>query len=270
MDIKKSKPVFFVTIGSIILCATLIGYWIFISSHYISTENAYVETELSPVNSRIMGFVKEVYVHENDEVKEGQELLKLDDVDTKIELSFKQAKLKKASADEGRAVKLQKERALSDSDFEMAEATLAGIKAEVDGSLLKLKFTSIVSPLSGIVAKRSAQPGQFVQPGQSLFVIVPKEKAWIRANFKENQIRLLKPGQDVEIKADAYPGEMWNGKLTYIYPSSVASLSLIPPENSTGNFTKVVQRFGVKISFDQKKEFPLLPGMSVEATIVIK
>ncbi len=270
MDIKKSKPVLYTTCGAVLFCVLLISYWVYVSSHYVTTENAYVETELAPVNSRIMGFVKEVYVNENDTVIQGQELLKLDDVDTNLELSFKQAKLKKALADEGRAVKLQKEKALSDSDFEMAEATLAGMKADVEGSQLKLKFTKIISPTEGIIAKRSAQPGQFVQPGQSLLVVVPKNKAWIRANFKENQIRLLKPGQDVRIKVDAYPGEIWNGKVTYIYPSSVASLSLIPPENSTGNFTKVVQRFGVKISFEQRADYPLLPGMSVEATIVIR
>ncbi len=267
---KMSGPVKYVTILSVVLSTALIYYWFYYSSKYISTENAYVETELSPVNSRLMGYVREVYVEENDKVTKGQELLKLDDVDTKLELTFKQAKFKKAYADEARAVRLQKEHALSDSDFELAQATLAGIKAEVDGSLLKLQFTSVLSATNGIVAKRSAQPGQFVQPGQSLFVIVPTDKAWIRANFKENQIRKIKPGQSVEIQVDAFPDEKWTGEVEFVYPSSVASLSLIPPENSTGNFTKVVQRFPVKISFEQKKEHPLLPGMSVETTIVIK
>ncbi|MBC7467516.1 MAG: HlyD family secretion protein [Bdellovibrio sp.] len=267
---KLSKPTVFVPIAAVTVCLGLLFYWFYWSNNYISTENAYVETELSPVNSRLMGYVREVLVQENDIVKKGQEILKLDDVDTKLELSFKQAKLKKAMADGARATRLQKEHALSDSDFELAEATLAGIKAEVDGSLLKLQFTSVVSATDGIVAKRSAQPGQFVQPGQSLFVIVPTDKIWIRANFKENQIRLIKPGQPVEIEVDAYPGEAWTGTVDYVYPSSVASLSLIPPENATGNFTKVVQRFPVHISFTQRKEHPLLPGMSVEATVVVK
>jgi membrane fusion protein (multidrug efflux system) len=177
--------------------------------------------------------------------------------------------LKKAEADGGRATRLQKEHALSDSDYELAEATLAGIKAEVDGSLLKLQFTNVLAATDGIVAKRSAQPGQFVQPGQSLFVIVPTDRVWIRANFKESNIRLIKPGQEVEIEVDAYPHETWKGKVDFVYPSSVASLSLIPPENATGNFTKVVQRFPVHISFEQKPDLPLRPGMSVEVTIVV-
>ena len=111
---------------------------------------------------------------------------------------------------------------------------------------------------------------QFVQPGQTLFVIVPTENAWIKANFKESQVRLLKAGQEVEIHVDAYPGEKWKGKIDAIFPSSVASLSLLPPENSTGNFTKVVQRFAVKISFEQKKDLRLLPGMSVEPVVLVK
>ncbi len=267
---KMARPVKIVTVSSLMICSALIYYWFYYSSKFISTENAYVETELSPVNSRLMGYVREVYVQENDKVTKGQELLKLDDIDTKLELTFKQAKFKKAQADEARAIRLQKDHALSDSDFELAQATLAGIKAEVEGSLLKLKFTTVLAATDGIVAKRSAQPGQFVQPGQSLFVVVPTDKIWIRANFKESQIRKIKPGQSVEIQVDAFPEEAWVGKVDYIYPSSVASLSLIPPENSTGNFTKVVQRFPVKISFEQKKDQPLLPGMSVEATIVVK
>ena len=245
----------------------LVFYWGYWSKRFISTENAYVESEFSPVNSRMMGFVKEVMVSESDEVKKGQEILRLDDVDSQIELTFKQAKLKKALADQERAKKLHQQHALSDSDEEFAEATLSGIKAEVEGGLLKVRFTKILSPIDGVVGKRSAQPGQFVQPGQSLFVIVPTEKIWIKANFKESKIQMIHPGQAAEIKIDAYPGQTWQGKVDFIYPSSVASLSLIPPENATGNFTKVVQRFPVRISVEKIEGFQLRPGMSAEVII---
>lgn len=267
---KISKSMLITLIVTGLMSFSLIFYWGYYNAHNISTENAYVETQLSPVSARMMGYVGEVYLRENEMVKKGQILLKLDDVDTKLELGFKQAKLKKAKADAERAKRLQKEHAVSDSDIEMAEATLAGITAEVEGSLLKLKFTEVVAPVDGIVAKRSAEPGQFVQPGQSLFVIVPLENMWIKANFKENQIRHIVTGQEVEIHVDAYPSEKWKGKIDYIYPSSVASLSLVPPENSTGNFTKVVQRFPVRISFEQKENLPLRPGMSVEPTVLVK
>ncbi len=265
-----SKKMKITLAGSTLAVLALAVYWWGFYNPKISTENAFVETDLSPVSSRMMGYIREVMVKENDAVKKGQQLLKLDDVDTKLELGFKQAKLKKATADIDRARRLQKQHAISDADLEMAEATLAGITAEVEGGLLKLKFTDVVSPVDGIVAKKSVQPGQFVQPGQSLFVIVPSNNSWIKANFKESQIRMIKPGQRAEIHVDAYPKEVWLGQVEYIYPSSVASLSLLPPENATGNFTKVVQRFPVKISFEQKPEFPLRPGMSAEPTIFLK
>lgn len=266
----RSPKAWNIFVGALLIVIGLLFYWYIWSSRFVSTDSAYVETDLSPVNSRIMGSVREVLVAENEGVKKGQPLLKLDDSDVKIEAGFKEAKFKKASADAKRAEILGKQHALSDSDLELAEATLTGVKADMDGSHLKLKFTEVVSPIEGVVAKRSAQTGQFVQPGQTLFVIVPTDHAWIKANFKESQIRLIHVGQRVEIHVDAFPGETWNGKVESIFPSSVASLSLLPPENSTGNFTKVVQRFPVKISFQQKTENKLLPGMSVEPVVIVK
>jgi len=245
-------------------------YWYVWSSRFVTTDNAYVETDLSPVTSRMMGYVREVFVTESSEVKKGDHLLKLDDVDVRLELGFKQAKLKKAETDTSRAEKLASQRAVSAADLELAQATLAGIRADLEGSQLKLQFTDVVSPIDGVVAKRSAQPGQFVQPGQTLFVVVPKDRMWIIANYKENQIRLIKAGQKVEMHVDAYPGEVWTGKVDYVFPSSVASLSLMKPENSTGNFTKVVQRFPVRIVVEAKPDFPLSIGMSVEPTVIVK
>ncbi len=255
---------------SFLAVVVLLGYWYIWTSKFVSTDSAYVETDLSPVNSRIMGYVREVLVSENEEVKKGQSLLKLDDTDVKIEAGFKEAKFKKAEADAKRAQILGKQHAVSESDLELAEATLTGVRADMDGSHLKMKFTEVVSPIDGVVAKKSAQTGQFVQPGQTLFVIVPTDHAWIKANFKESQIRLIRAGQEVEVHVDAYPGETWPGRVEAIFPSSVASLSLLPPENSSGNFTKVVQRFPVKITFQQRGDKKLLPGMSVEPVIIVK
>lgn len=256
--------------ASLVVAIILIAYWTFWNNRFVSTDNAYVETDLSPVTARMMGYVREVFVTESSEVKKGDPLLKLDDADVKLEMGFKEAKYKKASADAERALRLEKQHAISQSDLELAQAAQTGAKTDWDGSQLKMKFTDVISPIEGIVAKRSAQPGQFVQPGQTLFVIVPKENFWIKANFKENQIRLIKKGQKVRIKVDAYPGDEWKGEVDYIFPSSVASLSLLPPENTTGNFTKVVQRFPVRITFKQNPEMPLMPGMSIEPTVDIR
>ena len=249
-------------------CAAALGYyWFTWSARHISTDDAYVETELSPVSSRIMGYVREVFSDENDEVAAGAPLLKLDDADVNLELSYKGARLSKAGADVERARRLARDHAISSMDLEVAQAALTGAKADLEASLLKLKYTNVNSPVGGVVAKRSAQPGQFVQPGQSLFVVVPRDRVWIRANFKESQLRKIRVGQAVNIRVDAYPGEAWSGSVERILPSSVASLSLLPPENATGNFTKVVQRFPVRISVRPREGYQLRPGMSVVPTI---
>jgi membrane fusion protein (multidrug efflux system) len=257
-------------LSSMLICAGLYGYWFWFSTLIIATDDAYIETDFRPVNSRMMGFVKDVFVEENTSVKKGQKLLKLDDVDSLIELNFKRAKLKKAQSDFSRAERLREERAISASDFEMAQAAMTGVTAEVEGGELKLKFTEVTAPYDGIIAKQSAQPGQFVQPGQSLFVIVPNDHSWIKANFKESEVRLIHPGQKVEFTADAYPDENWVGKVESVYPSSVASTSLIPPENATGNFTHYVPRFAVRISFVQKPNSYLRAGMTVNPTIPVR
>lgn len=262
---------FRVTVIAALACAAgVVAYWYVIANRSVATENAYVETDILPVNARMMGYVREVFVVENQTVKKGDPLIKLDDSDTKIELSFKTAKLKKAESDFKRATTMWKNKGISDADYEMAEATVIGHRADYEGSRLKLSFTEIASPIDGVIAKRSAQPGEFVQPGQSLLMVVPTDHLWIRANYKESQVRLLKQGQPVEIEVDAYPGRRWHGKVDYIYPSTVASLSLLPPENTTGNFTKVVQRFAVRISVLDDNEHMLKPGMSVFTKVLVE
>lgn len=261
---RKGSLIFKATVvSSFAIALVFIIYWYWLASKRITTENAYIEADILPVNSRMMGYVREVFVQENQVVKKGDPLLKLDDSDTKLELSFKTAKFKKAEADFSRAKKMWDHKAISEADYELAQAAVVGHRADLEGAKLKLSFTEVNAPVDGIVAKRSAQPGAFVQPGQSLFVVVPNDKLWVRANYKESQVRFLKPGQEVEIEVDAFPDRSWRGKIDYIYPSTVASLSLLPPENTTGNFTKVVQRFAVKISIQQDEQHLLKPGMSV-------
>lgn len=267
----KGGNIFFrLTVVLAVACAGgFVTYWYWLASKRITTENAYIEGDLLPVNSRMMGYVREVFVEENQVIKKGDRLLKLDDSDTKLEMSFKEAKLKKAEADFRRAETMWKQKGLSDADYELAQATVIGHRADLEGSKLKMSFTEINAPFDGVIAKRSAQPGAFVQPGQSLFVIVPDASVWVRANYKESQVRFLKPGLPVEIEVDAYPDRVWHGKIEYIYPSTVASLSLMQPENTTGNFTKVVQRFSVKITVDHDDEHLLKPGMSVFPKVLV-
>ncbi|MBU0992528.1 MAG: HlyD family secretion protein [Proteobacteria bacterium] len=138
-------------------------------------------------------------------------------------------------------------------------------EAEMIQARLSLSYTKILAPCDGVVAKKGVEPGQFVQTGQSLLAIVPRE-VWVTANFKETQIKRMKPGQPVEITVDTYPDIAFHGHVDSIQRGTGARFSLLPPENATGNYVKVVQRVPVKIVFDPQKDAPpvlLTPGMSV-------
>jgi membrane fusion protein, multidrug efflux system len=136
---------------------------------------------------------------------------------------------------------------------------------------LNLQYTKIVAPVTGVLSKRSVEPGQTVQAGQPLFSIVNLEDIWVTANFKETQLRDMKVGQRVKIKVDAY-GREYNGTIESIGGATGARFSLLPPENATGNYVKVVQRIPVRIRFDkgQDPNHQLRPGMSVEPVVYTK
>jgi membrane fusion protein (multidrug efflux system) len=128
-----------------------------------------------------------------------------------------------------------------------------------------------VAPVTGILSKRNVEPGQVVQAGQPLFSIVDLDNIWVTANFKETQLKNMHPGQKVDISVDAY-GHTYKGTVESIAGASGARFSLLPPENATGNYVKVVQRIPVRIEFDkgQDPNHMLRPGMSVEPTVFVK
>ena len=153
-----------------------------------------------------------------------------------------------------------------------AEAEAQKAAAALQQAQLNLQYTTIVAPVSGIVGQRSVQPGQNVSPGQQLMTIVPLDSRniWVTANFKETQLKDMRPGQPAMISVDAY-GRTYQGRVFNIAGASGARYSLLPPENATGNYVKVVQRIPVKIVFDQGQdaEHLLRLGMSVEPSVRI-
>jgi membrane fusion protein (multidrug efflux system) len=153
----------------------------------------------------------------------------------------------------------------ADARVQQARATLA--QAE-----LNLQYTTIKAPIRGIVSKRGLNVGQVVQPGQPLLAIVAIDDVWVTANFKETQLQNMRPGQRASIDVDAYGGREFTGKVDSIAAATGARFSLLPPENATGNFVKVVQRVPVKIVLDpgQDPEHLLRPGMSVVPTVFTK
>jgi membrane fusion protein (multidrug efflux system) len=150
-----------------------------------------------------------------------------------------------------------------------ADARLAAAQTAVDNAQLQLSYTVITAPASGVVARRSVEPGELVQVGQQLMAVVPDSGVWVTANLKETQLEHVSPGDSAEFSVDAYPGVTFHGAVQSLSPATGARFALLPPDNATGNFTKVVQRVPVRIAVDNPAaaDHPLRPGMSVEVTI---
>jgi len=161
--------------------------------------------------------------------------------------------------------------AVSQAQADTAGASIEQLQAVLDQAELELSYTKIYAPDSGRVANKSVEQGALVQAGQPLLAIVPGD-VWVTANFKESQIGRMQPGQPVEISVDAYPGKSFKGHVDSIQPGTGARFSLLPPENATGNYVKVVQRVPVKIVFDEPPDpkHMLAPGMSVEPEVYIR
>jgi len=161
--------------------------------------------------------------------------------------------------------------AVSEAQVQTAGASLEQLQAAVDQAELDLSYTKIYAPDSGRVTHKSVEEGALVQSGQPLMAIVPGD-VWVTANFKENQIGSMAPGQPVDITVDSYPGIVFKGHVDSIQAGTGARFSLIPPENATGNYVKVVQRVPVKIIFDEppNDKHVLAPGMSVVPEVSIR
>jgi membrane fusion protein (multidrug efflux system) len=163
------------------------------------------------------------------------------------------------------------QRATSEAQYQSSLAQVQQKQAALEEAKLNLEYTVLRAPVSGLVSKKNAEPGMRVSPGQQVMAIVPLDDVWVTANFKETQLKRMKIGQEVEIKVDAYGGRKYRGHIDSIAAASGARFSLLPPENATGNFVKVVQRVPVKVVLDpgQNQDHLLRPGMSIEPTVLL-
>ena len=150
------------------------------------------------------------------------------------------------------------------------DAQIARRKAELDESNLNLSYTRIYAPADGYITRKSVEAGNYIQPGQPLMALVALDNAWVTANYKESQLTHVKPGQRVEFTVDAYPGQTFRGSVDSIMAGTGAAFSLLPPENATGNYVKVIQRIPVKIAIDKESDpdHHLRVGMSVVPSIL--
>ena len=160
---------------------------------------------------------------------------------------------------------------ITQSKVKAGSAKVDQYRAQLEQAQLNLRYTTIVAPISGVVGKKTVNVGQNLGAGQEMMAIVPLDGLYVTANFKETQLRRMKPGQSVKLDVDAY-GKVYTGKVERVAGASGAKFSLLPPENATGNYVKVVQRIPVRIALEpgQDPDHLLRPGMSVVPSVNIQ
>ncbi|MDD3905262.1 MAG: HlyD family secretion protein [Candidatus Omnitrophica bacterium] len=281
---KKSRKIFFIIavtlIGGIFLARYVMGNF-----GYVSTDDAYVEGRIHSIASKIPGTVKLVNVTDNQIVSEGDVLIEIDPVDYELKvaeasanLDMRKAALEDAQCDKVRAEALYNEKVFPKERYENALTAFSLAKAQTDSAEAQMKiaqknmdYTKICAPSGGYITKKSVEVGNQIQSAQPLLAVVPRDM-WVVANFKETELAHMRPGQDVEIRVDAYPGHVLKGHVDSVQRGTGAKFSMFPPENAAGNFVKVVQRIPVKIVFDkeQDEKHPLSIGMSVVPKVKVR
>jgi membrane fusion protein (multidrug efflux system) len=316
-------------------------YWT-VGQYLVSTDDAYVKADNTTIAPKVSGYLREVLVGDNERVKAGQVLARIDERDFKValdqakadvaaaraaiaskeaQLSVQQAVIDAAKAtievdkatvtfaaqenkrytdlaatgygsvqnaqqaqsrNAGAQAAIQRDTAnlasalkqvdLLKAEIVQADATLARAEALQSQAELNLSYTTIVAPIDGVVGNRTLRVGQYVQAGTQLMSLVPVIGAYVVANYKETQLTDVREGQAVDIAVDMFPGQLVHGHVNSIAPASGQEFALLPPDNATGNFTKVVQRIPVKITLerDNGAAIELRPGMSVIPTIETK
>jgi membrane fusion protein (multidrug efflux system) len=231
---------------------------------YESTDNAYVQANQAEITSQVPGPVLKVYVQDQQKVNAGDPLFDIDPANAQIALlraqaglAQRQAEAAQARSDWARNQQLMNSGFLSPQGAQSArtrlitaEAAVLAAEAEVKAAELDLARTHVKSPVSGTVANFSLRPGNAVSPAVPLFVIISDQEYWVDANFKETQLKEIRPGQHAEIRSDVYPDRVFHGTVQSVSGGSGAAFSLLPPQNATGNWVKVTQRVPVRIKVD--------------------
>jgi membrane fusion protein (multidrug efflux system) len=269
-----------------LIIAVVVGLSFYVHAlHFESTDDAFIDAHIIPISPKVPGQVLAVHVDDNQPVKAADALLEIDPRDYEAKVAEERGKLEAAEAEARRAVadakryeQIFKQDEISQQQLDHAQATAAAALADLAkerGALqldeLNLSYTKLTAPEDGRITKKSVEPGAFIQVGQTLLCVVPAN-VWVTANFKETQLTHMQPGQKVTIKVDAYPGRKFEGHVDSIQSGTGERFSVLPPENATGNYVKVVQRIPVKIMIDTPPDaaFRLAPGMSVVPSVRVK
>jgi len=268
VPLKKKGPAF----GKIVLggattlfaAAGLAAYLIH-AAHYETTDDAYITGHVHDISSRVAGTVVEVPIDDNQAVRRNDVLVRLDPRDFQVNVDKAQADYDRANADFERVDELKGDGAISKQDYDQARDALRVAQANLDDANNQLGYCTLAAPTDGVIGNKTVQTGNRVAVGTVLMSVV--EDVWIVANYKETQVDAMRPGQRVRIHIDEIPGHDFNGWIDSLSPGSGSTFALLPPENATGNFTKIVQRVPVKIVLDpagvRGYERQLVTGLSV-------
>jgi len=255
-------------------------------SRHAATDNAYVGADLAQVTPLVSGPVREVLVDDTRRVKRGDILVRLDDTDFTIALARSDAALAAARANLEKAkIDLARRRSLAASGsvsgdelttaqnaFETADANLRAAEAANRQAQVDLERTTLRAPIDGVISQRQVQVGQRVQAGTPLMVVVPIQAAYVDANFKEVQLAHVRPGQPVTLTSDLYGDKVvYTGRVVGFSGGTGAAFAVVPAQNATGNWIKVVQRLPVRIALDPKQlaAHPLQVGLSMSVDVDI-
>jgi membrane fusion protein (multidrug efflux system) len=267
-----------------VLGSSAYAYDVLVASRHAATDNAYVGADVALVTPLVGGPVSEVRVEDTQAVKQGDILVRLDDIDTKLALARAEAQLSAAKAQLEKAkIDLKRREALSASgsvsgeeltsarnDFSAADANLKASQAAYDQAQIDLERTVIHAPIDGVISKRQVQVGQRVQPGMALMTVVPIQAAYVDANYKEIQLAKVHAGQQATLHSDLYGEDVvFHGQVVGFSGGTGAAFAVVPAQNATGNWIKVVQRLPVRIALDPKEleQHPLRVGLSMTADI---
>jgi membrane fusion protein, multidrug efflux system len=238
-----------------------IGYFLYDQYKYESTDDAYVSAYATQISPKVSGIVTHVLVQENQKVIAGQILVQIDRKDYDAALSDAvaslgalAAQLKSAELDFKRSALLLKSQAVSQQSFDRAQAGFLDLdrrtkaaEARVEEARLNLEYSSVRAPSDGVIARRSVDIGTYIPVGTAVLGFVPSNERWVDANFKETQLSSIVPGRPARVTVDAIPGKTYDAIIESISPATGATFTLLPPDNATGNFTKVTQRVPVRI-----------------------
>jgi membrane fusion protein (multidrug efflux system) len=265
---KRSRVKWFA--GAVVLLVILgIASWWFLFRPYVSTNDARVATNIlrvAPVG--VGGVIEKVAAEEGDYVKAGQVLVEIDHRVPEAQLNKAQAKYDLARLELDRTKKLLASRSISIRDLDNAKMNFNIADAELKLASVNLENTYLKSPVDGIVIQKIAETGNVIEPGEVAIIISDVDHAWVSANIEETHVARLKIGQPVFITIDE--GGTLTGRVQEITSATASQFSLLPAENASGNFTKVVQRIPVKISLDPHPGRILRTGQSVTVRIRIR